>query len=921
MDNHLLEISSFGSLLRALRKRAGLTQRELGIQVGYSESQISRLEQGHRLPALSAVQGRFISALQLEDVPLLRNHFIRLAQSLQDQDSSPPAAILDAMGTLESAPTTPAQVVLRESALRRLEELINERRAVLVSGFAGSGKTTLGAMLAQRMQHTHRVFWHTVAQHDSATLFSFLRQLALFLSVEGISDAAPLLRLDNPQDPRAIRWLVRAISQAPTLLCVDEFHLLRDSPAALAYFAQLARSGCCWLLLLSRHALEIEGVATFGLQGLEIAEARQLCEAAGVALAPPTFEALYQVAQGNPLLLRFALDILRQQHHAPSDLLRALATQREISAFLTHHILSDLSQLEADVLSLAAILRTPMSFLDSHLSAALHEHGWRGDLEHVALALQERRLLDNPAYVQLHPLLKEHLAAFLHAKPQKLAQLHRIAATWLMAHPHWLLEALYHLSRIPDIAAFTALMEEKLSHIDATAQHASAVALVDHLLDQPDRVTEGLRWKLHHLRGQLLLETVRVAEAEADLRQALALAAQESATPAERAQVAIALISVLLRRGKVPEAEALCDETVALLEPEQNMLRGRLLANEAMLRLVQTRLDEAERCAAQCIQLAQTLPQLRISNQLRAAALSVQGIVARIRHDVPSALTLLRQAEDAALLARDIRLAFRCKTNVAAIYFDEGELDEALRLYEGSLYAVQGIGDLINLSRILNALGTIWYYKADLQKALSFLQRSREIKQLLGDIQGEATTDNQRAQVLMTQGMIDEARAIVERLLRQTQETGEMRWRGFYLETLGMVLLAAQQFVLAQEKLTEALALPGVAQDPRLVCALRSHLALAQLGEGDIALAEQTLAATQMPHGALVSEADFLLSAALVRSARDCPAAIAELEQIAHKCAQRGLKLNEQSAQRAYHALRSSKPLAQAIAALFTTAL
>jgi helix-turn-helix protein len=40
--------TDFGTLLRVLRHRARLTQRQLGIAVGYSEAQISRLEQGRR---------------------------------------------------------------------------------------------------------------------------------------------------------------------------------------------------------------------------------------------------------------------------------------------------------------------------------------------------------------------------------------------------------------------------------------------------------------------------------------------------------------------------------------------------------------------------------------------------------------------------------------------------------------------------------------------------------------------------------------------------------------------------------------------------------------------------------------------------------------------------------------------------------
>jgi transcriptional regulator with XRE-family HTH domain len=44
------QFTTFGELLKFLRRRAGLTQRELSIAVGYSESQISRLEQNQRPP-------------------------------------------------------------------------------------------------------------------------------------------------------------------------------------------------------------------------------------------------------------------------------------------------------------------------------------------------------------------------------------------------------------------------------------------------------------------------------------------------------------------------------------------------------------------------------------------------------------------------------------------------------------------------------------------------------------------------------------------------------------------------------------------------------------------------------------------------------------------------------------------------------
>lgn len=44
----LERFTTFGDLLKFLRRRAGLTQRELSIAVGYSHAQISRLELNQR---------------------------------------------------------------------------------------------------------------------------------------------------------------------------------------------------------------------------------------------------------------------------------------------------------------------------------------------------------------------------------------------------------------------------------------------------------------------------------------------------------------------------------------------------------------------------------------------------------------------------------------------------------------------------------------------------------------------------------------------------------------------------------------------------------------------------------------------------------------------------------------------------------
>ena len=81
------KFTTFGDFLRFLRRRAGITQIELSIAVGYSGAQISRLEQNLRLPDISTINARVVPALGLEDEPTVVAHLIELAVNLRREDA------------------------------------------------------------------------------------------------------------------------------------------------------------------------------------------------------------------------------------------------------------------------------------------------------------------------------------------------------------------------------------------------------------------------------------------------------------------------------------------------------------------------------------------------------------------------------------------------------------------------------------------------------------------------------------------------------------------------------------------------------------------------------------------------------------------------------------------------------------------
>lgn len=89
----LEKLATFGELLRYLRRRAGLTQTELSIAVGYSDAQISRLEQNLRSPNLATIQARFLPVLRLKNEHTAIQRLLQLAQTAKQEREAAPGGL------------------------------------------------------------------------------------------------------------------------------------------------------------------------------------------------------------------------------------------------------------------------------------------------------------------------------------------------------------------------------------------------------------------------------------------------------------------------------------------------------------------------------------------------------------------------------------------------------------------------------------------------------------------------------------------------------------------------------------------------------------------------------------------------------------------------------------------------------------
>lgn len=242
--------TTFGDLLVHLRKRARLTQEELGRAVGYSRPQITLLEKNQRLPSSNTVAALFVPALDLDDVPELAQRLIDLAASARQTRTNLPASVTALIG--------------REQDTARVLDYLTapEKRLVTLIGPPGIGKTRLSLQAATKAQteFADGVYFVPLASIENSDLVA-----------PAIVQTLGLLQTDQRL---ALERLKDGINGRQILIALDNFEQVVE--AALVVSELLTACPNLKIIVTSRESLRVPGEWLYPVPPLTLPDEAQL---------------------------------------------------------------------------------------------------------------------------------------------------------------------------------------------------------------------------------------------------------------------------------------------------------------------------------------------------------------------------------------------------------------------------------------------------------------------------------------------------------------------------------------------------------------------------------------------------------------------------------------------------------------------
>jgi predicted ATPase/transcriptional regulator with XRE-family HTH domain len=806
--NPIIATTDFGSFLRYLRLRLQLNQRDLAIAVGYSESQISRLEQNQRLPDINALRARFLPALQIEEDSDLAAQLIQLAHTARQPDAEsdtqvPVQTIAEDWPTSarRTLPTPLTSLINREHELHALTELIRNPavRIVTLLGPPGIGKTRLALQIASVFHDQFR---------DGVWFVSLAPVRDAGLVLPTIAHVLGMRYIDQPA-------LSSAIHARELLLVLDNMEQVADAASQIAELLRMVPA--LKILVTSRSPLRITGEQQYPVPALELPPVPGQLPVAQLAHYPAIRLFVDRMCAVRPNFV-----ITEENASAITEIcmrLDGLPLAIELAAargklFTPQHLLERL-QSPAGATALQFLVHGPCDLPD-HQRTLRSAIDWSYDLLNdvqrlvfVCMAVfADGCTLDALRSVCVATSVDEDvLSSLVNQSLVTISEQHgRLRFHLLETMREYGQEKLAMSGQLADIQQHHARYFAELVQQAAPELYGKRQEYWLRVLEQDhSNLRAALSWMITHDLPASVAFAVQLRqfwfaggyfnEGRAWLARMLEHADFGMVPAAARAAALSTAGYLAYHQGDHGQAYTLSQSSLLLWQALGNNCGiAQAQINLAGIALLQSDYERATVLYHECLTFFQAC------DDWYGTAQSLRGLahVAKDQGDFSRAAELHQNSLTCYLRVGDIRGVCSAKINLSIVAYWMGEYTQAHSLVESALPTLDLIGDAMGSAYALELLGMVHYKQGHYAAAERVLVQGLGLFRKLGDQLGIALMLTDLGVVAHVQGDREQAWALHHEALQLAIQIGDKRRAAFCLEGLAAVTGASHPQQAAQ---------------------------------------------------------------------------------------------------------------------------
>ena len=193
-------------------------------------------------------------------------------------------------------------------------------------------------------------------------------------------------------------------------------------------------------------------------------------------------------------------------------------------------------------------------------------------------------------------------------------------------------------------------------------------------------------------------------------------------------------------------------------------------------------LGRVEDAVAYYQQALDLCPEADLEN--KATTLNNMALVIAKQGDIQEAITLWQQSLEISERIGNVGGKGAILNNIAQVIAQQGDISGALALWQQSLEIKERIGDVGAKAAILRNMAGVIAQQGHIQEAIALWQQSLEIYERIGDVGGKAATLNNMALVIAQRGDISRAITLWQQSLETYERIGDVRGKATTLGNL-----------------------------------------------------------------------------------------------------------------------------------------